>query len=97
MLGETDAPVEYRHYFKEKPSEAEVRELAAIAPGGVQALVSPRSVRYRELGLATQTLSDDEWVALLAREPGIWRRPIAVKGNRMVIGFDREALEALTK
>lgn len=97
MLGSLGADVEYRHYFKDRPTEAEVRELAAITPGGVQALVSTRSTRYRELGLAGQTLSEDEWVALLAREPGLWRRPIAVKGNQVVIGYDQAALEALAR
>lgn len=96
MLGSLDAEVEYRHYFKERPSAAEVRELAARA-GGVQNLVSTRSVRYRELGLADKHLTDEDWVQLLVQEPGLWRRPIAVKGDRVVIGFDAGALEELAR
>lgn len=95
MLGGTGAEVEYRHYFKDKPGEAEIRELAAQLPGGVRDLVSTRSVKYRELGLADQQLTDDEWVALLAREPGLWRRPVTVKGDQVVIGYDPKALETL--
>jgi len=89
--------LELRRYFRELPTEAEIRELAALLPGGVRDLVNPRSNRYRELGLANQNLTDDEWVALLAREPGIWRRPIAVRGSRVVIGFDPEALADLAR
>ncbi|MCG0239871.1 MAG: hypothetical protein L6E13_11990 [Firmicutes bacterium] len=97
MLGELGAKVQLRRYFRELPTEAEIRELASLLPGGVRDLVNPRSRRYRELGLANRNLTDDEWVALLAREPGIWRRPIAVRGRQIVIGFDPDALADLAR
>ena len=55
----------------------------------------PRS--RRSLGLEGQDLSRDQWVDLLSREPGLWRRPIAVKGERIVVGFDADALEELAR
>lgn len=97
MLAELGAQVELRRYFKDKPTPDEVRALAALLPGGVQDLVSTRSVKYRELGLAGRQLTEAEWVDLLAREPGLWRRPVAVRGDRVVIGYDREALRALVQ
>lgn len=84
-----------RNYFKDRPTEAEVRELAALLPGGAQDLVSARSRRFKELGLEGRRLSEAEWVRLLAAEPGIWRRPVITDGKRVVIGFDRKAIEAL--
>lgn len=95
MLGELGAEVVERRFFRDLPTEEEIRRLARLLPGGVRDLVSPRSRRFRELGLADRELSDDEWVALLAREPGLWRRPITVKGQQVVVGWDEDALRQL--
>lgn len=95
MLGELGAEVTERRYYSDMPTEDEIRELAKLLPGGVRDLISPRSRRFRELGLAGQELSDEEWIALLAREPGLWRRPITVRGQRAVVGWDEKALTDL--
>ncbi|HEY8417818.1 MAG TPA: arsenate reductase family protein [Limnochordales bacterium] len=95
LLDELGAEVTERRYFTDKPTEAEIRELAKLMPGGVQDLISRRSRRFKELGLADRELSDDEWIALLAKEPGLWRRPITVRGQRVVVGWDEEALRNL--
>lgn len=92
MLGELGADVDERLYFRDKLTPDEVRRLARLLPGGVQDLVSTRSRRYRALGLAQRTLSPDQWVDFLAQEPGLWRRPVAVRGSRAVVGYDRDAL-----
>lgn len=95
LLGGTDAQVTERQYFKQKPSVDEIRALAALLPGGVRDILSTRSRKYAELNLAEKNLSDDEVVELLAAEPGLWRRPIVVRGNRAVVGFDAKSLEGL--
>lgn len=87
--------MEERLIFRDPPTAEEVRRLAAKLPGGVLDIVSQRGRRYKEMGLKDQQLSAEEWVDLLTQEPGLWRRPIAVKGNRVVIGFDPEALTKL--
>lgn len=89
------ADVRERRYFTEPASEEEIRALARLLPGGVRDIVSERSRRFKELDLAGKELSDDEWVRLLAREPGLWRRPIAVKGTRAVVGYNEQALREL--
>lgn len=55
---------------------------------------SPRSRRAKELQVNPAQLSDDELIALLAREPGLFRRPIIVAGGHLFVGFDRKRLEA---
>lgn len=97
LLGELGAEVEERRYFDQLPGRDEIEKLAAMLPGGVMDIVSTRSRRFKELGLEGQNLSHDEWVDLLSREPGLWRRPIAVRGKRIVVGFDQEALEELVR
>jgi len=84
-----------RLYFKQKPTIDEVRELAALLPGGARDILSTRSRKYKELGLAQQCLTDEELIALLAQEPGLWRRPIVIRNGKAVVGFDAKNLEAL--
>ncbi len=72
-------------------SEAEVREILGARPASE--LFSVRGRRYKELGLDAARLSDDEMVALMAREPGLIRRPIMRADGDLVVGFDRKRLE----
>ena len=95
MLGSTGANVEERLYFKQKPTVEEVRALAEKLPGGARDLLSTRSRKYKELGLAEQNLTDEQVTLLLAQEPGLWRRPVVIRGDRVVIGYDQKRLEEL--
>jgi arsenate reductase-like glutaredoxin family protein len=95
LLGTKDAQVTERLFFKQKPTEDEVRALAAKLPGGARDLLSTRSRRYKELGLADKQLSEAELIPLLAQEPGLWRRPVVIRGDEVVIGYDAPKLESL--
>ena len=95
MLSRRKVAFTPRDLFKQPLSAAEIRALAARAPEGVRSLLSTRSSQYKALGLDARTPSDAELVALMAREPRLIRRPLVQAGDRLVIGFDREALEAL--
>lgn len=97
MLGELGADVHERRYFTDRPTEDEILELAKLLPGGIDDIISTRSRRYRELELADKELTEEEWVRLLATEPGLWRRPIAVKGDKTVVGYNEDALRALAE
>jgi Spx/MgsR family transcriptional regulator len=84
-----------RDLFKQPLNAAEIRALAALHPDSVRGLLSTRSTQIKALGLDTRQVSDAELVTLMAREPRLLRRPLVVDGKRLVIGFDREALESL--
>jgi Spx/MgsR family transcriptional regulator len=84
-----------RDLFKEPLTAAEIRALAARAPDGLRALLSTRSPQYKALKLDKKKVSDAELVALMVTEPRLLRRPILDLGDRLVIGFDRTAYEAL--
>lgn len=93
LLGEAGVVVKERRYFKEKATEDEVRAIAARLPNGPWDMLSTRSRKYRELGLAGKELTDDELIRLLAQEPGLWRRPIVICGEEIVVGYDAERLK----
>lgn len=95
MLGEKGIQVRERQYFKQPPTVDEVRSIAALLPGGVRDILSTRSRKYAELGLGEKSRTDDEILSLLAAEPGLWRRPIVIRGATAVVGFDQQRLDAL--
>jgi Spx/MgsR family transcriptional regulator len=95
LLGAQEIQVTERQYFKHKPTVQEVQELGTILPGGAHDLLSTRSRRYKELNLNPQELTEQQVVELLAAEPGLWRRPVVVRGDRAVVGYDHRALEEL--
>lgn len=95
LLASKDVDVNERLYFKQKPTVEEVRALAARLPGGAKELLSTRSRRYKEMELAERELSEEELINLLAAEPGLWRRPVVIRGDQVVIGYDARRLDEL--
>jgi len=56
--------------------------------------LNPRNELYRERGMKEHPPSRDQALRLMAANPNLIRRPILVKGSRMVLGYDEEALSA---
>jgi Spx/MgsR family transcriptional regulator len=84
-----------RDLFKQPLSAAEIKALAARAPGGVRDLLSTRTSQYKALGLDRKPVSDEALIAMMAKEPRLLRRPLTQAGNRLIVGFDGAALEAV--
>jgi arsenate reductase-like glutaredoxin family protein len=62
----------------------------AIAP-----FLNTRHALYKERGFATKLPSRPELIQLILAEPNLLRRPIARKGDQVVLGFDQQALKNL--
>lgn len=86
---------ERRDLFKQPLSAAEIKGLGRLAPDGVRSLLSTRTAQYKALGLDRGRADDDTLAAMMAREPRLLRRPLAVKGQTLVIGYDEAGLAAL--
>ena len=95
MLSRKKVAFTTRDLFKQPLTAAEIKALAAKSPEGVRGLLSTRTSQYKALGLDKKKVSDEQLIALMAREPRLIRRPLTVAGNRLVVGFDGAALEAL--
>jgi arsenate reductase (glutaredoxin) len=72
-----------------------LRALLASAGLTPREVLSKRAKAYNDL-VGDRDLSDDELLALMVQEPTLLRRPLAVKGGRATVGFDRAGLAALT-
>ncbi len=57
--------------------------------------LNARNALYRERDMKNHPPSRPEALRLMAENPNLIKRPIVVKGKRIVLGFDPEALGGL--
>lgn len=84
MLSQT--PHQVRDLFKHPLSAEEIRALLNGRPASDW--VATKSPRFKALGLAGQTLSDEQWIQLMAQEPYLIRRPALLWNNQLVVGIN---------
>ena len=56
-----------------------------------------RNEMYRERGMKENPPPRDEALRLMSENPNLLRRPLLVKGGKIVLGYDEDALSALAK
>ena len=59
--------------------------------------LNPRNELYRERGMKTNPPPRDEAIRLMSENPNLIRRPILVKGSRMLFGFDEDEWSAVAR
>lgn len=76
-------------------SEAELDEL--IGDRDYRQFLNTRNEMYRERGMKQNPPSRPEALRLMSQHPNLIKRPILVRGARMILGCDDEAIGALTE
>jgi arsenate reductase-like glutaredoxin family protein len=74
-------------------SVAELENL--IGSRDYKEFLNPRNELYRERGMKDHPPNRAQALQLMSENPNLIRRPILVKGNRMILGYDEEALRNL--
>ena len=90
---QNDFELTERDYFKEPLSEAEIREMAALA--GIDQIFARRSPSLKQMGLANQDLSEDEIINLMLQEPKLVRRPLIRVGDQVFAGGSGSVLDSV--
>ena len=80
---------ESRDLDKERLSETELEEL--IGDRDYKEFLNTRNELYRTRKMKEHPPSRAEAIKLMAKEPNLIRRPIALQGSQMVLGFDEAA------
>jgi arsenate reductase-like glutaredoxin family protein len=57
--------------------------------------LNSRNELYRQKKMGEQPPTRAEALRLMAAEPNLIRRPVVIRGGRIVLGFDPEELEKL--
>jgi arsenate reductase-like glutaredoxin family protein len=76
-------------------SEKELEEL--IGTPDHQPFVNPRNQLYRERNMATKVPSRAEAIRLMAKNPNLIKRPVLVRGEKIILGLDDSAYRSLLK
>lgn len=82
-----------RDLGKQPLSEEELRSL--FAGRDPRDFLNPRNEQYRAMNMKEKPPSAADAIRLMAKNPNLIRRPLVVRGKRMVAGFDEQALRDL--
>ncbi|WP_420129074.1 arsenate reductase family protein [Longimicrobium sp.] len=85
---------EFRDVKTQPLTRAEVEELARKV-GSADKLFSRRAMKYRQMGLHEQQLSEDDLLRLMTEEYTFVTRPVIVRGDRATAGFSAKRVDEL--
>jgi arsenate reductase-like glutaredoxin family protein len=84
-----------RDLGKEPLGEAELRDL--FVDRDPRDFLNSRNELYRRMKMADKPPSPAETIRLMAANPNLIRRPLVVRGRKLVAGFDELALARLLR
>jgi regulatory protein spx len=95
LRNDLQVDLDERDYAKNPLSRDDLEEL--FRGRDPRDFINPKSPAFRTLGLKGKTLTADQAIALMVREPSLLKRPLVIAGKKLIAGFDRDALrDALT-
>ena len=94
-LEKLGAELELRSLDAEPLSEAELDKL--IGARDYQAFLNFRNELYREKNMKEKPPTRAEAIKLMAKVPNLIRRPVVIRGEQIVLGFDEDAFKKLMK
>lgn len=89
------AEFESRDLDKNPSSEAELDEL--VGKRDYQQFLNQRNELYRTRNMKEKPPSRTEAIKFLAKTPNLIRRPVVIRGDQIVLGYDEEAFKKLLK
>lgn len=87
--------LEARDLDSERLSEAELEKL--IGARDYKTFLNTRNELYREKKMKEKPPTRAEAIRLMAKTPNLIRRPVVIRGNQIVLGFDEAAYQKLMK
>lgn len=95
LLEERGQPLDVVDYQKTPPDAATIADVVAKLGLPARALLRSGEAAYAELGLADESLDASALIAAMAAHPVLIERPVAIRGDRAIIGRPPEQVLAL--
>jgi arsenate reductase-like glutaredoxin family protein len=90
LRNELAVDLDERDYAKQPLNETELKDLfKAVDP---RDYINPKSPAFKSLNLKGKTLTAEQALKLMAREPNLIKRPLTIAGRQIIAGFDRDQL-----
>ena len=77
-------------YLKNPPSAGDLDAVLQMLGMEPRELMRSKEKEYRELGLKDKSLSRDQLIAAMVEYPRLIERPVAISGDRAVLGRPTE-------
>lgn len=85
LIQDKGADLEIKEYLKEPPTEGELKEVLAKLGWQPLQLIRKQEAVFKEKYKGRE-LSDLQWIKAMVANPILIERPIAIKGDRAVVG-----------
>lgn len=85
LLQEKGVEPKIIEYLKDRPATATIKKLIELLENDPNSAVRTKESAYEEAGLSEDSTNADV-IAAIAESPGLLERPIAVRGDRAIIG-----------
>lgn len=95
-MRDSSVAMEEVNYAKTGLAEATVLDIIAKA-GSVAAVLNTRHAIAKEKGWVASPPSAAAFAKAVVADVNLLRRPILIDGDRVIVGFDREAYKGLKK
>jgi Spx/MgsR family transcriptional regulator len=89
------AELELRSLDTQRLSETEIDTL--IEQRDYKNFLNTRNELYRSRNMSDKPPSRAEAIKLMAKEPNLIRRPVVIRGEEIVLGYDEDAFRKLVK
>lgn len=85
---------EYQNIKVESITEAQIDEMASLS-GTYESLFSRRAMKYRAMGLANETLTEQDYRRLIVEEYTFLKRPVFLIGEAIFVGNTKKTVQAV--
>jgi Spx/MgsR family transcriptional regulator len=92
-LQEKKADFEEREYGKNPFSEKELRDIIGDEP--IERFLNTRTPLYREKSMKQKPPSKEEAIKLMLKDPNLLRRPVIIKGEKKLTGFNEAEVKEI--
>ena len=93
-LKKHDVPFKEHNIMTSPLSKQELTSILALTENGTDDIISTRSKVFQKLDIDLDELSVSDLIDLIAKNPGLLRRPIILDNKRMQIGFNEDEIRA---
>ena len=91
-LKENKIPFQERNIFSDPLNVDEIKRLLMMTEEGTEEIISTRSKIFQELGVNIDELSTGALIKLVAKYPGLLRRPIMMDDKRLQVGYNEDEI-----
>jgi arsenate reductase len=95
ILKERGVDFEAVNYYIDPIPKKKLKELLAKMKLSARDILRTQEPVYKELRIATRTLTDDELIDLMARHPDLIQRPIVEKGKKAILARPAERIREI--